>query len=230
MCRWRGMLGLALLVAVLRSPAGAQEPPEGDRVAQDRPAARTAREEAAAIALMYSLQFRDGDGWRTYRKEELAEQQFVLGRLFRLVVDPKLDCYIYVINRGAGGNAQVIFPPPDDDMHVKAESGERVLPGPDPVDQRDRYFEFGPPAGNERLYVVATAEKVDRRESFARKVIEQYARPDRPVDAKVSESVKAALLRFRGVESAATGAAARVAGDPGVYVDDLSLTTREAAD
>jgi hypothetical protein len=222
------MVFLVLLVASARFQAGAEQPREEDEAAPARSVKAGTDNTSEPIALMYSLQFRDGEQWKTYRKEELAEQEFAIGRFFRLVVDPKLDCYLYVINRGAGGNAQIIFPPTGRDMHVKAESGERVIPDPDPVDQRDRYFEFGPPAGNERLYVVATVEKVQGRDAFARKVIEQYAKPDRPVDAKVSQSVKAALLRFRGVDSAATGAAARVAGEFRVYLDDLSLTTRTA--
>lgn len=104
------------------------------------------------IALEYTVLLLKGD------REEAVDphkHEFKLGDKIHVQVEPLSDLYIYIFHEGASGERICLLP--DKNETPPLAKRESTLRLPD-----DGYIEFGPPAGEERLIVVATEEKVDR--------------------------------------------------------------------
>lgn len=105
------------------------------------------------IALEYTVLLLKGD------REEAVDphkHEFKLGDKIHVQVEPLSDLYIYIFHEGASGERTCLLP--SDEETPPLAKGERKLRLP----SDGGYFEFMPPAGEERLIVVATEEKVDR--------------------------------------------------------------------
>ena len=178
------------------------------------------------IALTYSLEVREGERWNRFTKDKLAKQEFQLGDFFRLVVDPVMDCHVYVFNQVDGGVATCIYPEPGRQMKLTGGSGEYVIPDPDPASQRERYFEFSPPAGSEKLYVVATTRKVTDRAVLAKVVTRKLEQETDRRKFKRSQAIKRAMQKLgRGAAKIHTGEALRLDANTDVYSDGIGLKT-----
>jgi hypothetical protein len=87
--------------------------------------------------------------------------EFKVGDRIRIEVQPLNDYYVYIFHIGASGKSCFLLPEKDEDPPL-AKKGEQVaLPG-------DGFLEFGEPAGEETLLVVATEKPVADRALFAR--------------------------------------------------------------
>ena len=105
------------------------------------------------IALEYTVLLRKGE-----TEEEAIdphEHQFKLGDRIRVQVQPLSDLFIYIFHEGASGERACLLPSEEETPPLA--KGERNLRLP----SDGGYFEFEPPAGNERLIVVATEVPVD---------------------------------------------------------------------
>lgn len=111
------------------------------------------------IALEYTVLLRksnDGDEKAEEEPIDPHDHEFKLGDKIRVQVEPLSDLYIYIFHEGASGERTCLLP--SDEETPPLAKGERKLRLP----SDGGYFEFMPPAGEERLIVVATEEKVDR--------------------------------------------------------------------
>lgn len=111
------------------------------------------------IALEYTvLLLKNEDDQEKPEEEPIDPHQheFKLGDKIRVQVEPLSDLYIYIFHEGASGERICLLPEEDETPPLaKRERSLRLPTG-------GGYFEFKTPAGEERLIVVATEEKVDR--------------------------------------------------------------------
>jgi hypothetical protein len=109
-------------------------------------------EATESIALEYTIESLDRAGIRT--TVDPTRHFFNVGDSFLMKVKPQDDVYVYIFTEGPTGDRTLLLPAPDAaGRHVLVPAGmEVVLPG-------DRsWFEFVPPAGEEKLVVVALKE------------------------------------------------------------------------
>lgn len=124
-------------------------------------------QEGGAVLVEYTVHLlRDGD-YVPLTEAELAKQRFKIGDQFLLTVQAQTTCYIYVINEGPTGTITCLLP--DREGHPpKLERGQKkVFPGGNDA------FEFQEPAGDEKFFVVATAEPVADLDALASAVCQQ---------------------------------------------------------
>lgn len=80
---------------------------------------------------------------------------FQLGDRVRVQIEPLSNVFIYIFHEGTSGKRSCLLPA-DDETPPLAKRGETLkLPN-------DGYFEFEPPAGEERMIVVATEAPVEK--------------------------------------------------------------------
>lgn len=105
-----------------------------------------------SIALEYTIESLDRDGIRT--TVDPALHFFNVGDSFLIKVKPQDDVYVYIFTEGPTGDRTILLPAPEAaDRPVLVPAGtEVVLPGD------GGWFEFVPPAGEEKLVVVALKE------------------------------------------------------------------------
>lgn len=104
------------------------------------------------IALEYTVLLRKGDDEEAI---DPHEHQFKLGDKIRVQVQPLSDLYIYIFHEGASGQRTCLLPSEEETAPLAKRERTLRLPSD------GGYFEFEPPAGDERLIVVATEEPVD---------------------------------------------------------------------
>lgn len=159
--RWRfGFVSLLLASACAAAAARADEPTVRDLVrkyiqAQNQKVA--ANQEALpgdlrkVIALEYTVLLKKGDG------EEAVDPHaynFQLGDRVRVQVQPLSDLFIYIFHEGTSGKRSCLLPSEEETPPLAKRDKTLRLP-------QDGYFEFEPPAGEERLIVVATEAPVE---------------------------------------------------------------------
>ena len=156
------ILGWGLGLLYVAASAGADEPTVRDLVrkyvkqqqlaqAGDPPAALPG-DLRKVIALEYTVLLKKGD------KEQAVDPHayhFQLGDRIRVQVQPLSDLYIYIFHEGASGTRSCLLPAEEETAPLAKREQALRLPND------GGYFEFGPPAGDERLIVVATETAVD---------------------------------------------------------------------
>lgn len=165
-CRAATIVAGCLLLAGGCSRLPAPRPPTGANAAPREDAADAQSAEPAvrqrnivrkklprnvkSIALEYTVVLVDKNG-----KEQTvdpAEHTFELGDSFLVKIRPEDDLYVYVFNEGPGGERTCLLPAAD-------EQPQRVKAGSDiELPDDGGYFTFEPPAGEEKLVVVALPE------------------------------------------------------------------------
>lgn len=110
------------------------------------------------IALEYTVLLRKNDDDQQQAVEEPIDPhqyEFKLGDKIRVQVEPLNDLYIYIFHEGASGKRTCLLPEEDETPPLAKRETTMLLPS-------NGYIEFEPPAGEERLIVVATEERIDR--------------------------------------------------------------------
>lgn len=104
------------------------------------------------IALEYTvLMEKAGD----YVPVDPHATSFQIGDRIRVQIQPLSDVYIYIFHEGASGERTCLLPTEEEKAPLAKHDQVLRLPND------GGYFEFEPPAGDERLIVVATEERVD---------------------------------------------------------------------
>ena len=106
-----------------------------------------------SIALEYTVVLVDKNGKE--RAVDPAEHTFELGDSFLVRIRPEDDLYVYVFNEGPGGERTCLLPAADEDSQLVKAGSDIKLP------DDGGYFTFEPPAGEEKLVVVALPEPTD---------------------------------------------------------------------
>jgi hypothetical protein len=106
-----------------------------------------------SIALEYTVVLVD-----THGKEQAvdpAEYTFELGDSFLVKIRPEDDLYVYVFNEGPEGARTCLLPAEDEQPQLVKAGTDIKLP------DDGGYFTFEPPAGEEKLLVVALPQPTD---------------------------------------------------------------------
>lgn len=152
-----------------------------------------------SIALEYTVVLVDKDGRE--RPVDPAAHTFELGDSFLVKIKPEDDLYVYVFNEGPGGERTCLLPAADEQPQlVKADSDIKL-----PDD--GGYFTFEPPAGEEKLVVVALpepTEDVRLLASVAFKTAEQKAAGLTSAAAEDKKKADTAIDALREKSGAAT--------------------------
>ncbi|MFM8985226.1 MAG: DUF4384 domain-containing protein [Planctomycetia bacterium] len=106
-----------------------------------------------SIALEYTVLLVDDGG--TQRAVDPAAHTFAVGDSFLVRIRPQDDLYVYVFNEGPGGQRTCLLPAADEPPHLVKSGADIVLP------DDGGFFTFEPPAGEEKLVVVALPEPTD---------------------------------------------------------------------
>ncbi|MFM7076508.1 MAG: DUF4384 domain-containing protein [Planctomycetaceae bacterium] len=106
-----------------------------------------------SIALEYTVVLVDKSG--AERPVDPVEHTFDLGDSFLVRIKPEDDLYVYVFNEGPGGERTCLLPAADEPPRRLEAGGAITLP------DDGGYFTFEPPAGEEKLLVVALPEPTD---------------------------------------------------------------------
>ncbi|MFM7249838.1 MAG: DUF4384 domain-containing protein [Planctomycetaceae bacterium] len=106
-----------------------------------------------SIALEYTVVLVDESG--AERPVDPVEHTFDLGDSFLVRIKPEDDLYVYVFNEGPGGERTCLLPAADEPPQ-RLEAGNAIT-----LPDDGGYFTFEPPAGEEKLLVVALLEPTD---------------------------------------------------------------------
>ncbi|MFM9058168.1 MAG: DUF4384 domain-containing protein [Planctomycetaceae bacterium] len=120
-----------------------------------------------SIALEYTVILVDASG--TERAVDPAEHTFEVGNAFLVRIRPHDDLYVYVFNEGPGGERTCLLPAADEPPHLVKANAEIALP------DDGGHFTFEPPAGEEKLVVVALPEPTDNVRRLAAAVFKGQA-------------------------------------------------------
>ena len=105
-----------------------------------------------SIALEYTVVLIDEAG--NQKTVDPVEYTFKLGDSFLVRIKPQDDLYVYVFNEGPNGTRTCLLPSRDEQAQFVRGGEEVTLP------DDGGYFSFEPPAGEEKLVVVAVPEPV----------------------------------------------------------------------
>lgn len=120
-----------------------------------------------SIALEYTVVLVDDSG--TQRPVDPASHTFEVGDTFLVRIRPQDDLYVYVFNEGPGGQRICLLPAADEPPHLVKAGMDIVLP------DDGGFFTFEPPAGEEKLVVVALPEPTDDVRMLAGAVLKGQA-------------------------------------------------------
>lgn len=196
----------AMFVAPLRAADG-DEPTEPKKTVQKKAADKdNVKAEDLTVRDLVRRYFKDGKGeqlaqvlgwkdeakqvialdytillWDPVKKVETAvrnpdNHQFKLGDSIRVTIQPLTDAYIYIYHRGASGENRFLLPDGSELAPLVKAGQTLALP-------EDGYLEFGEPAGEEELLVIAAKEKVADLAALA-KVLNQKPEQDTLAQSK----------------------------------------------
>lgn len=120
-----------------------------------------------SIALEYTVLLVDASG--SERAVDPAAHTFAVGDSFVVRIRPQDDLYVYVFNEGPGGERTCLLPAADERPHLVKAGKDIVLP------DDGGQFTFEPPAGDEKLVVVALPEPTDDVRALADAVFKSQA-------------------------------------------------------
>lgn len=143
-----------------------------------------------SIALEYTVILVDDAG--NERAVDPAEHTFDVGDSFLVRIRPHDDLYVYVFNEGPEGDRTCLLPASDEEpRRVKADT-QISLP------DDGGFFTFEPPAGEEKLVVVALPEPTDEIKLLATAVFKgQGGSLGTAAAAEANKEAEAALATLR---------------------------------
>ncbi len=150
------------------------------------------------IALEYTVLLRKGDDEQAI---DPHQHRFQLGDRIRVQVQPLSDLYIYIFHEGASGQQSCLLP--SDEETPPLAKRERTLRLP----SDGGYFEFEPPAGDERLIVVATEEPVELKVLSSlvfKKPDEKLSSEEQAIQQKLKGRAQKTLKSIREQQSQGT--------------------------
>jgi len=173
-------------------PSGGE--PAGD-IAQRRIVRKRLPGHVRSIALEYEV-LRIDEGDRPVAVDP-ATHTFSVGDSFLVKIRPEDDLYVYVFNEDAARNRACLLPARDEPPRLVKRGDEIVLP------DDGGYFTFEPPAGEEKLVVVALPEPTDDLKLLAGAVFRSRDAADAAAAAEEQGRADAALgvLRDRSLQS-----------------------------
>lgn len=133
------------------------------------------------IALEYKVLL-FADGKRTPVDPKTFE--FKLGDRITVSIEPLNDYFVYIFHIGASGKGQFLLPLTDEDPPLAKANKPVALPD-------DGYFQFGEPAGEESVIVVAAEKPVTDRAMLARVLTKKPGEKDTPEEEALRKSLKA---------------------------------------
>lgn len=163
--RWQTAGSVLILFsgALLCPAAQAEEPTVRDLVRkhiQQQEQSKAGGEEEAlpgdlrkVIALEYTVLLRKG---ATEEAVDPHAYNFQLGDRIRVQIEPLSNLFIYIFHEGTSGKRNCLLPVEEETPPLAKREQTLRLP-------HDGYFEFEPPAGEERLIVVATEAPVETK-------------------------------------------------------------------
>ena len=101
------------------------------------------------IGLDYTVEIENDQGTRTPLNMPADQYPFKVGDRFGVTITPQDDVFVYVFTQGPSGKRAVLLPESKDNP-IKVKLGEKVS-----LPLGGSSFEFAPPAGDEKLRVVA---------------------------------------------------------------------------
>ena len=120
-----------------------------------------------SIALEYSVILVDENG--NEKPVDPVNHTFEVGDSFLVRFRPQDDLYVYVFNQGPKGERACLLPQDDEKPKLVGKGVEISLP------DDGSYFTFEPPAGEEKMIVVALQQPVDDLRLLARSVFRDGA-------------------------------------------------------
>ena len=120
-----------------------------------------------SIALEYSVILVDENG--NEKPVDPVNHTFEVGDSFLVRFRPQDDLYVYVFNQGPNGQRACLLPQDDEKAKLVGKGVEISLP------DDGSYFTFEPPAGEEKMIVVALQQPVDDLRLLARSVFRDGA-------------------------------------------------------
>lgn len=120
-----------------------------------------------SIALEYTVVLVDEHGGE--RAVDPAEHTFRVGDSFLVRIRPQDDLYVYVFNEGPSGDRTCLLPASGEQPRLVKAGADISLP------DDGGYFTFEPPAGEEKLVVVALPEPTDDVRLLASSVLKERA-------------------------------------------------------
>lgn len=112
--------------------------------------------------------------------------RFKIGDRIRVTVRPLGKSCIYIYHVGASGEGRFLVPKAEEEARLFQPKELISLP-------EDGYFEFIPPPGDEKVFVVATAKPIEDRTVLAKVVASRDARDDTPEMKRVRQSLNAVV-------------------------------------
>ena len=152
--RFRPLLLLLTLMAAATGSAavGHAEEPAGEIRTRNVVRKKLPRD-VKSIALEYSVILIDENGRE--KPVDPVDHTFAVGDSFLVRFRPHDDLYVYVFNQGPKGDQSCLLPGDDEQPKLVAKGEEISLP------DDGGYFTFEPPAGEEKMIVVAVPEPVE---------------------------------------------------------------------
>ena len=148
-------------------PPGPSAAAEPDGTRQRNIVRKKLPRDTASIALEYTVVLVDDAGAR--RPVDPVEHTFAVGDSFLVQIRPQDELYVYVFNEGPGGARTCLLPAEDEPQQRVRAGAEITLP------DDGTCFTFEPPAGEEKLVVVALPEPTDDVRRLAASVFEGAA-------------------------------------------------------
>jgi len=194
----RALIAAACLAAAFPSPTDAADAPEGSTIRalmreyfKDRDGAELGQligyQEPVkkVIALDYKVLLLE-DGREKPVDPKLYE--FRLGDRIRISIEPLADYYVYIFNIGSDGQHRFLLPDERRD-----EAAPLIRAGRNVALPQDGYIRFAPPAGTDRLLVVATEQRVADRATLAELLTKKPGEELTPKQKKLNDTIKATV-------------------------------------
>ena len=179
-------------------PATAEKPAAGD-VKLRNIVRRQLPQEARAIGLEFKVVTLDGSGAEKWVDPEF--HSFQIGDSFLVKIKPQDDVFVYVFTEGPKGERHCLLPTAEEKPAFVRAGKEISLP------DDGGWFEFQPPAGSEKLVVIASKEANQKLSLLAaaafneagRKLSSAEEAKKQELDAEVSGVRERGGIRTRGL-------------------------------
>ncbi|HEX4150454.1 MAG TPA: DUF4384 domain-containing protein, partial [Pirellulales bacterium] len=118
------------------------------------------------------------------QRVDANEHEFEIGDEIRVRIKPVSQCYIYIFYEGASGARKCLLPADDEKAPLAKVNEELALPSDGSV------FEFTPPAGEDKLIVVATEQPSEDLAALANVVFKKPEDQLSPAEKTLHDSLK----------------------------------------
>lgn len=187
----------------LTTAARAAEPATAERptgeVRQRNIVRRQLPQDARAIGLEYQVVSLDSRGTEKWVDPEA--HSFRIGDSFLVKIKPQDDVFVYVFTEGPQGDRHCLLPAAEEKPAFVRAGKEISLP------DDGGWFEFQPPAGSEKLVVIATKEPNQKLNLLAAVAFKEAARKLSSAEAAKKQELDAEVsaVRQRGLNKKKLG-------------------------